>query len=162
MSQQQVLATLEACLQDVVDGLAAKVTALAAVVATDPATIRVDFNFVKWKLAGAMQPARTPNVMLRPGRWSVGLKQANHRDGVTNVEVGAEWFDADPSVLQDNIVITATALAQVLDGLRDYSDAHGGSIVDVIDPIEFLFGEFSGPASSGFTAAIQIQERSAQ
>jgi hypothetical protein len=162
MSISQVIATVTACLEDPLVGLSARVAALADTEAEDPQRIRTEFASRKWKLAGVMQPSGQPNVMVRPGRWSARLKQANHRDGVVLVEIGAEWFDANVDVLQENITIAAAALAQVLDGLRAYSDAHSGTVIDVLDPIEYVFGEFTGPASSGFTATTLIEERSSQ
>lgn len=164
MSALDVIATLRDCLQDDTVGLAAAVAGLAPN-ASDPTRIRLDFNFVKWKLAGAsvQQTTLTPNVMLRPRSWRPELKRANLRSSVVLIDVGMEWFDSETDVLQDNIVIGATALARVLDGLRDYSDAHGGTVIDVIDPINYVFGEFEfdGPVSSGFLATIQIEEQSA-
>lgn len=166
MSVIDVMATMRDCLADPAVGLAARVADLAPTVETSPQHIRTDFNFVKWKLSGRPnspappQPTTRPNVMLRPVRWSPELKRATHRDAPTLVQVGMEWFDADTDVLQDNITIGAVALARVMDGLRDYSDTHDGTVIDVKDPIEFTFGEFDGPASSGFLATIEIEERS--
>lgn len=161
MSAREVIATLRACLADDVVGLSAAVTTLAGG-ADKPERVRTDFNFVKWKLSGAAtpQPTTAPNVMLRPKSWSADLKRAQLRDGIARVEVGIEWFDAETDVLQDNITIGMTALARVVDGLRAYSDAHAGTVIDVVDPIEFIIGEFEGPASSGFLATIEIEERS--
>lgn len=161
MSVIDVIGTVRTCLADATVGLAAAVSALAGT-AEKPERVRVDFNFVKWKLSGASnpQPTTMPNVMLRPKRWDADLKRANLRPGIVLVEIGIEWFDAETDVLQDNITIGMVALARVIDGLRDYSDAHGGTIIDVRDPIEFIVGEFDGPASSGFLATIEIEERS--
>jgi hypothetical protein len=162
MSIQQLLATTQACLADDGVGLAVRVDALASTAAIPPEKIRTDFAFVAWKLAGTLQSSRTPNIMLRPVRWSPVVKQQNHRDAPALVEIAGEWFDADPIVLQENIALAAAALAQTLDGLRDYSDAHQGTVIDVLDPMDFRFGDFPGGASAGFTATIQILERSSQ
>lgn len=161
MSVREVIATVRDCLRDDVVGLAPAVTALAGG-ADKPERVRTDFNFVKWKLSGAvnLQPTTAPNVMLRPKKWTSDVKQANHRNGRVFIEVGFEYFDAETDVLQDNITIGAVALARAIDGLRAYSDAHGGTIIDVVDPIQYVFGEFEGPASSGFLATIELEERS--
>lgn len=159
MSVLDVIATVRDCLADELVGLSAKVGTLAGF-AADPTAIRLDFHFVQWKLGGVPQTATQPNVMLRPKRWLTGQKRAAQRDGVVVLELAIEWFDADVDVLQDNITITSVALARVLDGLRDYSDAHGGTVIDVLDPIDYVYGEFEGPVSSGFVATIQIEERS--
>lgn len=165
MSVLDVIATLRDCLEDDAVGLARQVDALAPT-AESPDRIRRSFRFVKWKLSGlsgaaTLQPTTEPNVMLRPKRWSTGVRRSNHRDGTVFVEVGIEWFDAETDVLQDNITIGAVALARVVDALRDYSDTHDGTVIDVRDPIDFQFGEFDGPASSGLLATIEIEERSA-
>jgi hypothetical protein len=161
MSVREVIATIRDCLKDDVVGLAPAVRALAGM-ADKPERVRDDFNFVKWKLSGAanLQPTTAPNVMLRPKSWSSDVKQATHRNGKSFIELGIEWFDAETDVLQDNITIGAVALARVVDGLRAYSDAHDGTIIDVVDPIQFVFGEFDAPASSGFLATLEIEERS--
>jgi hypothetical protein len=54
--------------------------------------------------------------------------------GSVLVEIGIEWFDAETDVLQDNITIGMTRSRASIDGLRDYSDAHGGTMIDVVDP----------------------------
>lgn len=162
MSQTQVLATLLACLEDSAVGLVAQARKLAPFTPIGAGSIRMDVRFVAWKLSGVMQSSTTPNVMLRPGRWSANLKQGNSRDASVLVEVGMEFFDADADVLQANITIYATALAASLDALRDYSDINGGTVIDIIDPIDVVFGQFDGPTSSGFLATIQLEERSRQ
>lgn len=163
MSVFDVLRTVRDCLADDVVGLSAAVKALAGTGEIGADKIRTEFVFVAWKLSGAPNTTRattTPNVMLRPMKWDPTLKRAQLRDALVRIEIGIEWFDADAQVIQDNVSLGATALARVMDGLRDYSDAHGGTVIDVLDPMEFFFGDFEGPASSGFLARIQIQERS--
>jgi hypothetical protein len=164
MSVLDVLATVRDCLADPSVGLARRVEQLAAEPSprADPEQIRTEFNFVQWKLSGAVHPQTTtqPNVMLRPVRWRSDATIGALRDGVVVIQVGVEWFDADTAVLQDNITIGAVALARVMDGLREFSDTHQGTVIDVKDPIDFAFGEFDGPASSGFLATIEIEERS--
>lgn len=160
MSVFDVIATLRDCLADDTAGLAARVAELAGEAEDEPGRIRMDFNFVKWKLGGVPQTTTQPNVMLRPKTWRTQQKRAAQRDGLVSLDVAIEWIDGDTDVLQDNITLGAVGLARVLDGLRDYSDAHDGTVIDVLDPIDFLFGEFDGAASSGFVATIQIEERS--
>jgi hypothetical protein len=161
VSQRQVLVTALALLQDNGVGLKAKTDALAG---QSTATIRSDFNFTKWTLRGPLNPAAAPNVMLRPRSWNPDQKLAVKPDRTSwsEIEIGYEYFGTDPDEIQENITIVATAVAQVLDGLRDYSDAHAGTIADVRDPLQFLFGEFAGPSSAGFIARATILERSSQ
>lgn len=160
MSQKQVLATVDGLLKDAVRGLTAKATALAA---GDP-TILTDFNFVRWALGGTMQPATKPNVMSRPGSWTPQTRNdANpHRDAFAAIEIGYEFFGADPDAIQANVALVATALAQVIDELVQYSVDTGGTVVDVQEPIEFLFGQFAGPTSHGFLARVTVFERSSE
>ena len=160
MSQKQVLATVEALLQDGARGLTAKATALAA----GDGTIQTNFRFVRWALAGTMQPATAPNVMVRPGAWRPQTRNdANpHRDAFAAIEIGYEFFGADPDAIQANVALVATALAQVLDELVDYADDTGGTIANIEEPIEFLFGQFTGPTSHGFLARVTVFERSSE
>jgi hypothetical protein len=161
MSEHQVLATIDALLKDAGVGLKAKVDAL--VILLGPATtIRSDFNFVKWALRGRANPSQAPNVMLAPRRWTPDQKLPNkpQRDAWCEIEIGLETFGTDPAQIQDEVTIWATALAQCIDGLRAFSDANGGTVVDVDDPLSFQFGEFTGPASSGFLARVTVLERS--
>ncbi len=160
MSMAQLLETLDGALKDPSTGLA--VTA-AALTETN-ALVRVDFAHVKWALAGALNDTRSPNVMIRPRRW-LPLGKRNdmgHRDADAQIDIGYEYFGGEPVAIQDNIATIATALAQVIDGLRAYSDLHGGTIIEVADPILFEFGQFTGPTSNGFLATVTLLERSAQ
>jgi hypothetical protein len=161
VSQRQVLVTVLALLQDNGVGLKAKTDALAG---QSSSTIRSDFTFTKWALRGPLNPAAAPNVMLRPRLWRPEQKLAAYPDRTSTclIEIGYEYFGTDADEIQENLTIVATALAQSLDGLRDFSDAHAGSIVDVNDPLEFQFGEFAGPTSAGFLARATILERSSQ
>lgn len=167
MSVHQVLGTTRDMLADDAAGLAAKVATLVAALRATPfqpsSSILTNFNFTKWALRGSMNPASAPNVMLRPARWLAVQKLANKpdRDGDVAIEIGYEIFGGDPDVIQDNVSIVATALAECLDGLRAYSDAHQGTVIQVLDPIEWRFGEFAGPTSAGFLALVTVQERSA-
>ena len=160
MSQAQVLETTRALFEDPALGLRAKVIALAA---GDPA-ILTDFAFVKWALAGTMQAATKVNVMIRPGSWRPDVKNQGrpHRDAFAQFEVGLELFAADPDTIQANVALMATAVAQVIDELVEYSADTGGTIADVDDPIEFLFGQFATPTSHGFLARVTVFERSTE
>jgi hypothetical protein len=119
-----------------------------------------DLNFVKWKLAGRPQRADTANVMIRPRSWDVDPKgNSNLRDAAVRLEIAYETFDADPAAIQDNIVLAMGALVLCLDLLRVWSDAHDGTVIDIVEPIGFTIGEFDGPTSSGFIATVTIRER---
>lgn len=155
MSVITVLATIDALLQDPTAGLAAKIQTLSS--AASPPTL----NFVHWKNARAMQPGTASNVTLQPVMWQPELKRfANLRDAVAQLSVSFESFQSDPEVLEADITTAAVALAQVLDGVRVYSDAHGGTIIDLVDPIGYAFGQFPGGTSAGFTATFSLEEQS--
>lgn len=158
MSMQQVLDTIDGALRDPVIGLSAAVSALA----DGDERIRADFAHGKWALAGTLNDSRSPNVMLRPRRWLAIAKRndVGHRDAEAQVDIGYEFFGADVLQIQENIALVATALAQVLDALRQYSDDTGGTIIETVDPILFEFGQYQGPTSNGFLATITIIERS--
>lgn len=158
MSVPQVLATVNGLLADGALGLSARVTALAA----GDSTIQAVFSYVPWALEGPLKDTRTPNVMLRPRNWRPDVKAGDtgHRDAYVDIEIGYEYFGGVLTQIQNNVAIVATALAQVLDQLRAYSDAHAGTILEVDNSVRYDFGQFAGPTSHGFIATITVQERS--
>lgn len=159
MSVLQVLATVNGLLADDALGLAERVSALAA---GDTPRIRADFTFVPWALESPLKDTRSPNVMTRPRNWRPEVKKGDtaHRDAWVDLEIGYEYFGGVLADIQDNVAIVATALAQVLDSLRAYSDAHAGTVFEVEDSVRYDFGQFAGPTSHGFIATITVQERS--
>lgn len=161
MSMRQVLDTVRGLLKDDIVGLKAKADAL--ILADPPESIvRTDFHFIRWAFSTLTNPTQKPNVIVRPGSWRGDeMLGTGQRDAICIVEIGYEQFGTDPDEIEDGLALIAAALPRcVLDGLRAYSDAHGGTIVDVIDPIEVQFGEFAGAASSGFLARVTVLERS--
>lgn len=159
MSVPQLLTALNGVLADPVLGLTARTTALAA---GDP-RIQTAFTYAAWALDGGMRIATRPNVMVRPRLWMPATTRADggHRDARGRFEIGYEFFGAVLADIQDNVAIVATALAQVLDSLREYSDLHGGTVIEIEDGTQFDFGQFTGPTSHGFIATVTIIERSA-
>lgn len=160
MSMAQLLETLDGALQDDAAGLSAKLVALGG----GDGRIRADVAFGAWALTGTMTDARQPNVATRPVSWTPDTKVSDqgHRDAAAQIEVGYEYFGADLEAIQLNVALAATALAQVIDQLRAYSDAHDGTIIEVLDPVRYTFGDFAGATSHGFTATISLVERSTQ
>jgi hypothetical protein len=159
MSVPQVLATYDGLLTDPVLGLSARIAALAA---GDTPRIRTDFTRVPWALESPLKDTRTPNVMTRPRNWRPQVKKGDtgHRDAYVDLDTAYEYFGGVLADIQDNVAIVATALAQVLDCLRAYSDTHAGTIIEVEDSVRYDFGQFVGPTSHGFIATITVQERS--
>lgn len=153
-----VIKTLGDALADPVTGLAAKAVALTGALLD----IRTDYRFQPWVLSGELKMAGQPNVAIAPTSGAANLKypQQTMRDGEWRIDISVEFFDADPQTIMDNVGVTVTALFQVLDTLREYSDAHGGTILQVFEPVGLRFGQFAGVSTTnGFTATATIQER---
>jgi hypothetical protein len=159
MSMPQILATLKEALLDPDVGFTQAVESLAE---PGSAVIRSDFALIDWILSGRPTDTRAPNLMVRPRRWvPVGnASDTGHRDALAELEIGYEYFGAEPDDIQENVTLAATAIAKVIDQLRAFSDATGGTIIDVQDPIAYDFGQFTGPTSHGFLATLTLSERS--
>lgn len=156
-----VIKTLGDALADGVTGMGVRAAALAA--AAGLLDIRTDYRFQPWILSGEMKMAGQPNVAIAPAIGAATLKipAETHRVGEWRLDISVEFFDADPQVITDNVGIAVTALFQVLDTLREYSDAHGGTIRQVVEPVGLRFGQFAGASSTnGFTVTATIQEES--
>jgi hypothetical protein len=160
VSARQVRKTVRALLQDVTVGLKPNVVALAA--AEGLTNILSDFNYVRGAISGKMLPSGQPNISVDARNWRPEQKVAKpNRDAIVVVDIRAEFTAADQQQLEDQRDLTAIAVVKVLDGLREYSDAHGGTVVDVIDPFSFDIGDFAGPVTTqGFVCSATILERS--
>lgn len=167
MSVRQTLAIVEALLQDDALGLRPTVERLAASLPNaptgDPGPLSADFTFFRGQLPGIRPANGGGNVMLRPTRWNTNTRiGADVREGTATIEIGFEYFGASPADNVDEVTLVATALAQCLDQLRDFSDAHrsefGACIVDVVPGMDWSFGDFEGPSSYGFIARVAVQE----
>lgn len=160
MSMRQVLTTLTAALNDSNAGLAASAAMIAS---ADSITDYITgVNLEPWALSGNMKTSTQNNVAVSPRGWDADLqKQAGEiRDARTQFQVAFESFAADPSVTQDTVSVFASALMQVLDSLREYSDANEGTVILVEEPVSFTFGPFTGGSqSAGFIANAVIRER---
>lgn len=162
MSARQVRKLAQALLKDPVQGLSQAVAALA--LAEGVSGLSTDFNFVRASLSGKMLPSGQPNIAVRARGWRPDQKlRSPQRDSLVTLEVMAEFTGADPAQIEDQLEITAIAVAQVLDSLRSYSDAHNGTVLDVQDPISFDIGQFGGPTTTdGFVCQATVMERSTQ
>lgn len=160
MSARQVRKTVRALLEDPTVGLSQAVAGL--VLAEGAENIKTDFNWVRGALSGKMLPSGKPNISVDARTWRPEQKVAKSwRDSSVVVDIRAEFVSADSQQLEDQRDLTAIALVQCLDGLREYSDTHDGTIVDVIDPYSFSIGEFGGPVTTeGFVCSATIIERS--
>lgn len=169
MSQSTVIASVKACLEDGVFGLATKVAIVAPVVLANSVVtldqIQTEFQFVDARPPRTITPATLPAIGIRAVKWDARHRYANLRDGQLDVEIRVEHFGVDLLVAQTNIDIYADALALVLDGLRAYNDAQTpvGPVIDVLAVDDVMLsvvnGLFDDPASTGFLATFRVQER---
>jgi hypothetical protein len=164
MSMRNVLDTVLAALEDNTIGLSAQV---AALVAGGAPAVPTTFSYGKWAIRSGLRDARGHSVIVRPSRGAdaTKLQETHLRDGTQEIEVAAESFAASENALQDAIAVVQTALLMTLDHLVDYSHAHGGTIIEVLDPVSTSYGEFDGApsgTSAGFVSRITITERSSQ
>ena len=159
MSVIDVLAITRQALEDDQTGLAAYMAAIAAAV---DLRVRTNIEFGKWALPETMVPTSPHHVVVRPAG---GLEEPREgraqRDGVQAIVVAAEVFSADPDELQDTLTVLQVALLQVFDELRSYSDAHGGTVIEIDGDISTRYGVFPDRATSGgVELTINIRERS--
>lgn len=163
MSARQVLALVDELLKDQAEGF--EVT-LAALIAADPPALplRAETDVSRLRPASTvMRPTTTPRISAHLRAATATTIQPLQRDGKVTIDLHYETFEADEEVLEMQVAYAASAAAKVmLDHLREYSDAHGGTVVEVDDEIGFTFGQFDGPVSAGFIASVKITERSSE
>jgi hypothetical protein len=166
MAMDEILATVDAKLQDPTTGLAAKTAARAAALGMTSGPkgrIRTDFFFESWLTSGKVRPATVPQIGVRPRSWRPREKLFvnSPRLADAQLEVVLEVVAADQAVIEDNAAVIAAALMQCLDELELWSRAHAGTIKDYRDPTDFTFGTFDGtPTSGGFRAVFNLLEES--
>lgn len=166
MSQSTLMPLLDAFLQDPQVGLAARIALLSLTapraVAVGPDKIRYDFRFVEYQPTGVVQPTNGVSVVTETVEYRPMGRIANLRDAVLVARITVEYPDADQASLLANRDLCADALgAMLLDGFRDYSDAHHGTVVEVAEPVVIQEGQFQGAVTSGLVATASILERTA-
>jgi hypothetical protein len=166
VSARQVLTLADALMRDNAKGF---VATLAALLLADPPAggvqLRSATDISRMTAAPSMAKAAQPRLALTlRGAAANGAPQPGlQRDGRVTLDARYETFEADAERRELQIAYAAAAFSRVIaENLRDYSDAHNGTVVEVNDPLSFTFGEFEGPASSGFIASISITERSTE
>jgi hypothetical protein len=164
MSQSSLMALLDAFLADDVVGLAATVEKFAPLspraMAIGLEKIRTDFRLIPYVASGVQQPTAYPSVITQTVEYRPKARNANRRDAYLTVRITIEYSDAEDAVLLANRDVCADALGTMLtDYLVDYSAAHGGTVVEVLDPVSILEGDFQGATTSGLVATAQIQEQ---
>lgn len=164
MSERQVIATLRAALQDAAIGFAPTVAAVLAAEGIAAGIVTTEYNFVRWigaeKLAA---PSMGHEVAIYPStsRETLELPLESLREGLIDLTLTFTTFHSDAGVIEDNILVHAAALRRVLDRLREFSDANGGTVAQVVEPITVDFLTNAGAATSaGFRARFTIEERS--
>jgi hypothetical protein len=160
MSARQVRKTVRALLKDATVGLSPAVVDLANTEGVS--SISSDFNYLRGQLTGKMLPTGQPNITVDARNWRPEQKVVKQqRDSRVLVEIRGEFSSADPDQLEDQRDLTVIALVKCLDGLREYSDANGGTILDVEDPYNIDIGLFGGPITTeGFICNFTVLERS--
>jgi hypothetical protein len=153
-------------------GLTPRVLALAANYGL--ANIRSDFRYSPWAtLSDQMRVGTQPTISIAPGDGDAeiesivpGSVSGATRDSNIPIIIGYEFVHNDLQVIQDNVITVAEAVAQVIDKLRDYSDATTKAIIDVESPYRVKFGDYPGGSatatSSGFRYTVTIRERGTQ
>jgi hypothetical protein len=160
MSQRQVLNTLKDAILDPTTGLEEQADQVAL---TENLNVDTDFRLERWMLSGNMKAAGVHNVAVYPTLWSADLMLPDdgHRDADDSFNVAFETFSADAGVIEDTVSVFATALIRVLDTLREFSDDHAGTVVQIAGRVNFAFGTFSSgnATSSGFICTFTVMER---
>ena len=164
MSQSSLMALLDAFLQDGAFGLAATIEKFAPLSpraqAVGPEQIRADFRFVDYQATGTMQPTMQPSVVVETVEYRPLGRIGNERDALLTARITIEYSDAADAVLLANRDVCADALGAMLtDYFRDYSDAHDGTVVEVLEGVVIQEGQFQGASTSGLVATAQIRER---
>lgn len=163
MSARQVLETCDGLLADNALGF---VATLAALIVADPpiAGVRSATSISRRRPQGQLKPTSEPqlSINLRASATSA-VQPPQQRDGRVELNTRYECVIADEEILEQQVAYAAAALSKMfVENLRAYSDAHGGTVVEIEDPLSFTFGEFEGPVSAGFVASITILERSSE
>ena len=166
MSMRQVIDTVMARLADEDTGLAVKLALLLETAESDFTQLPREFVFRKWRLASKLAPGDAHQITVRPagGEETVRVPQKPDTDNRQQIEVLAETVHGDVEQLQDLILLLAIAFQQCLVDLREYSDATGGTVELVEDPIRFQYGARDTEISSsgGWSCTLTIQERSTE
>ena len=164
MSERQVIALLRAELADPVVGFAAAVAEVIALEAIAAGIVTTEYNFPKWIRASQLAPASSGHdVSIVPARSSETLEipAETVRFGTVDIQLDFSTFHSDADTIEENLLVHAAALRRCLDRLREYSDAHAGTVDQVIEPITIDYGPSAGSATSAsFRARFTIQERS--
>lgn len=166
MAIDEVVATINAKLQDPTTGLAARTATRATargLTSGASGRIRTDFFFEAWLLSGKLRPATAPQVGVRPRSYRANEKPftGNARKAEAQVEVVLEVVAPEVAMIEDNATVIAAALIVCLDELEAWSRANNGTIKLLRDPIDLNFGTFDGtPTRGGFIAVINLLEES--
>jgi hypothetical protein len=160
VSARQVRQTVRALLEDSALGLKPSVIDLAT--SEGVSGVSSDFHYVRGHLTGKMQPTGQPNISVDARTWRPEQKVVKpQRDSRVVVQIQGEFSSADPDQLEDQRDLTVIALVKCLDGLREYSDAHAGTVLDVEDPYNIDIGVFGGPITTeGVSCNFTVLERS--
>ena len=167
MALDDLVDVTKGALQDDAIGLAMMMRELARLKRyTD---IETDLTFTEWFLSDRMKPTGKPNVFVVGTGWTPTtvnpVQRSVRREARGQIRLGYEIVRSDPARLQRNVAVAMTAMMQVIDVLRDYSDRVHGTIVGVINPVSFTPGDFPSqggrmPTTYGFTGTLTVLEYS--
>lgn len=131
--------------------------------------IDTELAFSEWFLGDRMKPTSKPNVFVIGGPYGANVVNPQQlpirRQCRGTLRLGYEIVKGQPLTLQRNVAVAMTAMMQVIDVLRDYSDRVHGTIVQVVDPTNFTPGDFPSvgggtPTTYGFTGSLTLTEYS--
>ena len=163
MSERQVIATLRAAFADPVIGLGATAAEVIALEGIPAGVVTVVYDFVKWLRGGGLPEAaagHTISIVPLRSTSTLAIPVESQREGLIPLELTFTTFHSDPAAIEENVLVHAAAVRRCLDKLREFSDANGGTIVQVREPVDIDFGISGNATSAGFRARFTIEERS--
>jgi hypothetical protein len=165
MSERQVIALLRFELADANFGFPKTVPDVIAAEGIAAGVVTVVYNFVRWLRSGNLTEASAGHeiaIVPLESTESLEIPGETQRDGVISLELSFTTYSADPLTIEENVFVHAAALRRCLDRLREFSDANGGTVLQVREPVTITFAPAPGTATSaGFRARFTIEERSA-
>lgn len=163
MSARQVLALVDALAADPEMGF---VVTLASLIAEDPPVVplRAETQISRRRPSEQLKPTTVPQLSINlRAAATTAVQPPEQRNGRVELSARYECVIADEEILELQVAYAAAALSKMfVEHLREYSDAHDGTVIEIEDPIAFVFGQFEGPVSDGFVAQITILERSSE
>lgn len=163
MSAREVLVTVRELLEDDERGLRAQAERVVQEIGLGLGSVRTDYGWDRWVLRGQLLQA-SPRWSVAPAAYEANGKHAakTERDARVVLAIRGSVVDADPSRLEDWLLVHTQALLDCLDALEEYSRTVGGTIALVEDPARIEYGSFTSTATeAGLECTVSLLERSA-